>query len=89
MPHPRLRAEGLRVSSFGRTISFIFCCQEVFMALKPCPECGKEVSEKAVSCPHCGCELKRRVLHFFETPQQALISIVTGIVVFLLVVYFD
>ena len=25
------------------------------MALIKCPECGKEISEKAVSCPNCGC----------------------------------
>ena len=24
------------------------------MALIKCPECGKEISDKAVSCPHCG-----------------------------------
>jgi uncharacterized membrane protein YvbJ len=24
------------------------------MALRPCAECGKEVSEKAASCPNCG-----------------------------------
>ncbi|MGZ4965913.1 MAG: zinc ribbon domain-containing protein [Chthoniobacterales bacterium] len=24
------------------------------MALKACPECGKEVSDKATRCPHCG-----------------------------------
>lgn len=25
------------------------------MAIKPCRECGKEVSTEAQSCPHCGC----------------------------------
>lgn len=25
------------------------------MALIKCPECGKEISDKAVSCPNCGC----------------------------------
>lgn len=25
------------------------------MALIKCPECGKEISDKAISCPHCGC----------------------------------
>lgn len=25
------------------------------MALIICPECGKEISDKAISCPHCGC----------------------------------
>jgi hypothetical protein len=24
------------------------------MALIKCPECGKEISDKAASCPHCG-----------------------------------
>lgn len=24
------------------------------MSLKPCRECGKEVSRKAEKCPHCG-----------------------------------
>ena len=25
------------------------------MSLIKCPECGKEISEKASSCPNCGC----------------------------------
>lgn len=25
------------------------------MALIKCPECGKEISDKATSCPNCGC----------------------------------
>ena len=25
------------------------------MALITCPECGKEISDKATSCPNCGC----------------------------------
>ncbi len=28
------------------------------MALVPCPECRKEVSERAVSCPSCGFPMK-------------------------------
>ena len=24
------------------------------MALKPCPECKREVSDRAAACPHCG-----------------------------------
>ena len=27
------------------------------MALIACPECKKEVSEKALQCPHCGCPI--------------------------------
>ena len=32
------------------------------MALKPCPECGTEVSTKAATCPQCGTPLKSGVL---------------------------
>lgn len=28
------------------------------MALIKCPECGKEISDRAVSCPHCGYPIK-------------------------------
>lgn len=28
------------------------------MALIQCPECGKEVSDKARKCPHCGYPLE-------------------------------
>lgn len=28
------------------------------MALINCPECGKEISDKAVSCPNCGCPVE-------------------------------
>jgi len=27
------------------------------MALINCPECKKEISDKAQSCPHCGCPI--------------------------------
>ena len=27
------------------------------MALRPCPECGGKVSDRAISCPHCGVKL--------------------------------
>lgn len=30
------------------------------MALIKCPECGKEVSDKAPSCPNCGVEIKKK-----------------------------
>lgn len=29
------------------------------MALITCPECGKEVSDKAATCPNCGCPLQQ------------------------------
>lgn len=28
------------------------------MALKPCPECGQSVSERAEICPHCGFKVR-------------------------------
>jgi uncharacterized membrane protein YvbJ len=31
------------------------------MALVPCKECGKEVSDKAATCPGCGVSLRKRV----------------------------
>lgn len=29
------------------------------MALINCPECGKEISDKAASCPNCGCPIEK------------------------------
>ena len=29
------------------------------MALKKCPECGKEFSDTATACPHCGYVVKK------------------------------
>lgn len=31
------------------------------MALINCPECNREVSDKAESCPHCGCPLNEKI----------------------------
>ena len=28
------------------------------MALIHCPECNKEISDKAKTCPHCGCPVE-------------------------------
>ena len=30
------------------------------MALIKCPECGKEISDKANKCPNCGCPTKNK-----------------------------
>lgn len=32
------------------------------MALIKCPECGREISDKAVSCPKCGCPIEEEML---------------------------
>ena len=29
------------------------------MAMKTCPDCGKQVSTQAESCPNCGCLLQK------------------------------
>lgn len=42
------------------------------MALVICPECGKEVSDKAVSCIHCGCPLNEEISH--DTTQKVEIT---------------
>lgn len=38
------------------------------MALINCPECGKQVSDKAVSCPNCGCPIA-------TTPKSTVVRI--------------
>ncbi|WP_415408221.1 zinc ribbon domain-containing protein [Sulfurovum sp. CS9] len=35
------------------------------MSIINCPECGKEVSNKALVCTHCGYELKKPTRGFF------------------------
>lgn len=42
------------------------------MALINCPECGKEISDKAASCPNCGCPMSRmpRELSEHEKPKM-------------------
>ena len=30
------------------------------MALIKCPECGKEISDKASNCPNCGCPIEQK-----------------------------
>ena len=37
----------------------------VVMALMKCPECGREISDKASSCPGCGCPIEE-----FESEKQ-------------------
>ena len=42
------------------------------MALTKCPECGGDVSDKAVACPHCGCPLNvQPISNQGLTPAQA------------------
>lgn len=49
------------------------------MALINCPECGKEISDKAASCPHCGYPLPSKDASQLEEARrkdkQALVKI--------------
>lgn len=39
------------------------------MALIKCPECGKEISDKAIACPHCGFPIEKN-----STEQKKIIT---------------
>lgn len=54
------------------------------MAIIACPECGKEISNKATACPHCGCPINAFVqgvirLHWAnrkgDSPRKTTIKI--------------
>ena len=36
------------------------------MALIKCPECGKEISDKAAICPNCGCPIRREPIESLQ-----------------------
>lgn len=38
------------------------------MGMKKCPECGREISDKAKKCPQCGCDVKFKQLE--SKPQR-------------------
>lgn len=47
------------------------------MTLMICPECGKEISDKASACPSCGANvaaLKRAALPFWKRNRSAIIA---------------
>ena len=59
------------------------------MALIDCPECGKEVSDKAPSCPHCGIVFKPRenpvsLDTFEESKTEKISGVVWGVLKFIL-----
>lgn len=57
------------------------------MSLMICPECGKEVSDRAESCPNCGCPIIDNSVIASDTEEsenrndslQGILSIVFGI----------
>lgn len=48
------------------------------MALKECPECGKEVSTEAKNCPNCGAPLK-------TTNPVGCLTVIAGIILLILI----
>ena len=46
------------------------------MALMKCPECGKQISDKAVACPNCGCPINSAGSSITSTPTTAQIRVV-------------
>lgn len=39
------------------------------MALIKCPECGKEISDKASACIHCGCPIEQKIYEIIDGKQ--------------------
>lgn len=56
------------------------------MALIKCPECGKEISDKAIACPECGCPMndQKPVVVRKDYKARAKAFTIAGIIVFLL-----
>jgi len=49
------------------------------VALINCPECHREISDKAESCPHCGFPLEVELTQAVESGQQPQIKAKSGI----------
>lgn len=45
------------------------------MALIKCPECGKEVSSRAISCPNCGCPISNTQSTATATNQPSIAQV--------------
>lgn len=56
------------------------------MALIECPECGKEISDKAIQCPNCGYPIEHSINPKFKTNKKKIllfVSIATAFVIVL------
>ena len=58
------------------------------MAMIECPECGKEVSDKAYVCPHCGYDPSRVKEVYWEKMRIRLVLGLVALLVVLFVVLF-
>lgn len=56
------------------------------MAMIKCPECGKEISDRAEACPHCGCPIDESPL---ETSEYAKLMVISLIAIFMAVAGFS
>ena len=54
------------------------------MALKHCPDCGKEVSTEPPSCPYCGRPFRPQKTDWLPDPVQG--AIVCGVLSVLIIV---
>ena len=50
------------------------------MALIKCPECGKQISDKAEVCPHCGVEARKELAKIQEK-RSIIISVILACIV--------
>ena len=44
------------------------------MALIPCPECKREISDRAESCPHCGCPISKQPPRQVQTTENSFLT---------------
>lgn len=62
------------------------------MALIKCPECGKEISDKAKACPNCGCPLEQKEepvnvqTHRYTVKKNNIGKVIIAIMVFIIAV---
>lgn len=56
------------------------------MALIKCPECGKEISDKAGNCPHCGCPIGNKTDNNKHHKKKLLIIAAVVIIIIIAIV---